>query len=495
MSRRSPDPRTETTRPTPYPRAVAPRRGWPQHGAGRAAHADPGALYLGTSVQVAGLYPLMQAAGLPSEGVPLGHDLLTHEQVCLDPGGWVGTLLTNPGIWIEGQPGVGKSAIAKRLCLALSSYGYGVLVPGDVKGEYTSLVEALGGQAIRIGRGLDRINPLDSGPLGRQARASADPRERERLRSEVNARRLEVLQGLLATGHGLDRRVDAAEAAALSMAVRLADEHALTRDPVITDVLVILRDPPQELLARLMVEAVSDYLEQVRAVIAALGNLIDGPLAGLFDAPTSTPLDLAAPAVSIDLSRLLTAGDQVVAAGLLATWAYAYNAVDTARAFGLVDRPLVIPLDELWRALRAGAGMVDAFDAMSRLSRARGEVTIMVTHSLMDTEALPTAMDRAKAAGLIERADTLILAAQPLAELHRVAARQPLTDSEIDLVASWASPTATGLDGGALTHPGRGQALLKLGQGIGTPFRLMLTPAELALYDTDAAIRRAGAPR
>lgn len=63
----------------------------------------------------------------------------------------------------------------------------------------------------------------------------------------------------------------------------------------------------------------------------ALENLCTGPLAGLFDGPTSRPLDLDAPAVSVDLSSLLTAGDQVVAAGLLATWSYAYASIDSAR--------------------------------------------------------------------------------------------------------------------------------------------------------------------
>jgi hypothetical protein len=41
----------------------------------------------------------------------------------------------------------------------------------------------------------------------------------------------------------------------------------------------------------------------------------------------------------------------------------------------------------------------------------QGAVTIMVTHSPRDTEALPKPEDRAKAAGLMERCDTLILGA------------------------------------------------------------------------------------
>ena len=67
---------------------------------------------------------------------------------------------------------------------------------------------------------------------------------------------------------------------------------------------------------------------------------------------------------------------------MLASWAYSYGATDAAAALGISTRPRVIPLDEMWRALRAGTGMVDSFDALTRLNRQKGSVTIMVTHSL-----------------------------------------------------------------------------------------------------------------
>ncbi|WP_219505143.1 ATP-binding protein [Nonomuraea ceibae] len=469
------------------PQRVAPRRGWPR---GRAAHVEAGSIYLGTSVQVAGLFPFVQAGSLPAEGVPIGPDLLAHELVCLDPPGWVGRLTTNPSVWIQGQPGAGKSAMAKRLCLGLVAYGYQLLVPGDVKGEYAGLVHALGGQVVRIGRGLDAINPLDSGPLGRHL-TSLVADERDRVLAEVNGRRGELLHALLATPHGLTRRPGAEESTAINTAVRLAAEARPTGvDPTIPDVIAVLRESPQPLRDRLITRDENAYLRAVRPVIAALENLCDGPLSGLFDRPTTAPLDLSQPALAIDLSPILSAGDQVVAAGLLATWAYSYASVDTARAFGLLDRQVVLPLDELWRALRAGPGMVAAMDGITRLNRSKGEISLMITHSLQDLEALPTEEDRAKARGLMERCDTLILAAMPVSELARVSAQKPLTASEVSLVASWASPAASGLDAAAAAHPGRGKYLIKIGQRVGIPARLQLTDAERHLYDTDAAMRR-----
>ncbi|MFC9298487.1 ATP-binding protein [Streptomyces sp. NPDC057011] len=473
------------------PRVIASRWGWRGAGRGRAALLDPGAVYLSSTKQTAGLYPFVLGGGLPPEGVPIGYDQLTHELVCFDPSGWIGTLLTNPGVWIMAQPGVGKSAIAKRICLVYSSYGHKLVVPGDVKGEYTQLVHELGGQVVRIGRGLDRLNPLDSGPL-RRVLPTLDPSRRDALLSEMNGRRSELLHALLTTE--MDRRPTATERNVVEKAIRLVTAALIGgEDPVIPDVVKVLREGPAELRAQLMVDTEDDYRALVREVTHALENLCDGPLAGLFDGPTTRPLDLDAPALSVDLSTLLTAGDQVVSAGLLATWAYAYSSIDSARAVGLMDSPLVLPLDEMWRALRAGPGIVNAFDAMTRLNRARREVTLMITHSLRDPESLPTPEDRAKAIGMIDRCDSMILGALSVGELERVSAQRPLTDAEIAMIASWSSSSGTGLDGTRQIHPGRGKYMLRLGTRPGTPVRLALTEAERRLYETDPKTIRKGA--
>ncbi|WP_079185813.1 ATP-binding protein [Streptomyces sp. NBRC 110465] len=476
-----------TTAPEPTwrlnPAVIASRWGWKGAGRGRAAVLDPGSVYLSSTVQTAGLYPFVLGGGLPPEGVPIGYDQLTHELVCFDPSGWIGSLVTNPGVWIMAQPGVGKSAIAKRICLVYNAYGYKLVVPGDVKGEYAELVAELGGQVVRIGRGLDRINPLDSGPL-RKILPTLEPGRRSALLSEINGRRSELLHALLTTE--MDRRPDPTERNVIEHAIRLVTAaHVGEGDPIIPDVVKVLRDGPDELRAQLMVDTEEEYKALVRGVTHALENLCVGPLSGLFDGPTTTPLDLSAPALSVDLSSLLTAGDHVVSAGLLATWAYAYSSIDSARAVGLMNSPLVLPLDEMWRALRAGPGIVDAFDSMTRLNRARNEVTLFITHSLRDPESLPTPQDRAKALGMIDRCDSMILGALSVGELERVSAQRPLTDAEIALIASWSSSAGTGLDGTRQVHPGRGKYMLRLGTRPGTPVRLHLTDAERRLYETD----------
>lgn len=471
------------------PRVIAGRWGWPGAGRGRAANLDRGAVYIGTTAQVGGLYPFVLGAGLPPEGVPIGPDMLTHELVCFDPGGWVGKLTQNPGVWVMAQPGAGKSALTKRIATVYSAYGYKMVVPGDVKGEYAPIVKGLGGQVVRIGRGLDRLNPLDSGPL-RPLLPTLPESRREPLLAEINGRRGELLQALLATEVGLGRRPNATESNVVTHAIRVVSEKLLGEDPVVPDVIALLRDGSDALWSRLMVDTEDEYRAHVREVTLALENLCDGPLSGIFDGATTTPVNLEAPALSVDLSALLTSGNNVVAAGLLATWAYAYSSIDSARALGMMDKPLVLPLDEMWRALRAGAGMVDAMDAMTRLNRSKGEVTIFVTHSLRDPESLPTPEDRAKALGLMDRCDSLVLGALSRGELERVSAQRPLTDAEMAMVASWSSPTITGVDGTTQQHRGRGKYLIKIGTRAGTPVRLELTEAEKDAYDTDKAMRR-----
>lgn len=473
------------------PKVIAGPMGWGGVGAGRSPNLDRGSVYQSTTRQVAGLYPFVLGAGLPAEGVPIGPDLLTHELVCLDPSGWIGSLVTNPGVWIQAQPGVGKSAITKRICLVYSAYGHKITVPGDVKGEYAPLVRALGGQVVRIGRGLDKLNPLDSGPLRKRLPALA-PERREALLAELNGRRSELLHALLATDVALGRRPTATEAAVVNQSIRVVSARLLGEDPVIPDIVKVLREGPTDLRNQLMVDDEDTYRDLVREVVAALENLSSGPLAGLFDGQTTTPLDLDAPALSVDLSPLLTAGDNVVSAGLLATWAYSYAAIDSARALGQMNRPLVLPLDEMWRALRAGPGMVSAFDAMTRLNRAKDEVTLFITHSVRDPESLPTPEDRMKAAGMMDRCDTLILGALSPGELDGISDKRPLTEAEKTLVASWSAARISAIDHAPgdsgkrkKAHPGRGKYLIKLGNQSGTAARMHLTQAEETMFNTD----------
>ncbi|MFE7070456.1 hypothetical protein ACFU96_10255 [Streptomyces sp. NPDC057620] len=296
------------------------------------------------------------------------------------------------------------------------------------------MIRELGGSVVRIGDGIGRLNPLDSGPLKERVKSLSVAR-REALLDVLNGRRLETLVALLSTKHGLGRAPDEVERSALDTAVQIASTaQAAGADPVVADVVQVLRAAPAELRTKLAAEG-QRYQDLTRSVIAGLDNLIGGPLKGLFDGPT-TPLDIAAPAVSVDISARRARGNDVVSAGMIATWACTYSAIDSARSIGLMDRSLVLPMDEMWRALRSGPGLVDAMDAISRLNRTTDDVTIYVTHSLLDVEALLTEMDRAKARGLMDRCDTWVIGVSSAEELGRVTGKRSLTEQERMMIGS-----------------------------------------------------------
>lgn len=462
----------------------APRSGWGGRFGGRVAVEDTGTVYTGPSSQAGGIYPFLLGAGLPARGVVVGRDVLTGELVCVDPAGWVGKLTTNSGVWVMSQPGAGKSALVKRMLLFYCAFGFMPVVPGDVKGEYTGLIKGLGGSVIRIGDGSGCLNPLDSGPLKKRVWA-LPVGEREVLLDILNSRRLETLGALLATKHGLGRTPDEVQRSALTCAVQLAADARPGEDPIVPDVIAVLRQAPEALRNRLAAADAGTYADLTRSVIAGLDNLVSGPLKGLFDGPTTHPLDISAPAVSVDISALRARGQDVLSAGMIATWAYTYSSIDAARSTGLMKRRLVLPMDEMWRALRSGPGLVDSMDSITRLSRGDGDISILVTHSLLDTEALPTEEDRAKARGLMDRCDTWIIGASTEEELRRVTGKRQLTEQERIMIASWSSVTSTGLDGGDAVHPGRGKFMIKIGSRPGVAAASELTATEAQLYHTD----------
>ncbi|SEF78377.1 hypothetical protein SAMN04489712_10218 [Thermomonospora echinospora] len=467
--------------------SLAPAWGWRLPDGGRAVHVEPAPEYQATTMQVCGLFPFMAGSGSPTMGTPIGRHQLHGDVVCLDPLAWLrGGLVTNPGMFVLGQPGTGKSTLVKRLITGAVAAGQTAIVLGDTKPDYTMLVEHLGGQVIRVSRGADRINPLDAGPLAAAMRHLAGA-EAEALRWEVRSRRLTLLLALCTLVR--EARITNAEEVILGRAIDLLDER-LDREPTVPDVLRVLEEGPDELRAAARADTFDRYRERVGELVFTLALLCTGSLAGVFDAPTTRSIDLNAPAVSVDISRVRAAGDKLLTAAMLCTWAYAFAMVDAAATLADLRlaprRSYLGVMDELWRALRGAPGLVEHADALTRLNRAKGMASIMITHSLADLDALTTEEDRAKARGFAERSAITVLAGLPPRELTRIHEITPLTGPEHQLVASWSAPDSW--QPGA-RHPGRGKYLIKTGERLGIPVELSLVGAEKDLYDTDQAIR------
>ena len=97
----------------------------------------------------------------------MGYDALSGSAFYCHPIEWVlRGLATNPNLVFFGEPGRGKSSTVVALILRMMLFGTKTLIAGDVKGEYTPLLRALGVTPIALGRGSRaRLNALDLGPL------------------------------------------------------------------------------------------------------------------------------------------------------------------------------------------------------------------------------------------------------------------------------------------------------------------------------------------
>jgi hypothetical protein len=322
-------------------------------------------------------------------------------------------------------------------------------------------------QVIRIGRGLDTINPLDAGPLGTALAQMTGPAAAQ-LRWEVRSRRLSLLMALATLIR--EAKLSNAEEVVLGRAVDLLDERGTPHgQPTVTDVLNVIETGPDTLRSAARAGTPARYASRVQDLVFTLDLLCTGSLAGVFDGPTSNPINLDAPAVSVDISAVKAAGDKLLTAAMLCTWSYGFGCVDAASALAALGtapaRSYLAVMDELWRALRGAPGLVEHADSLTRLNRARGMAHIMITHSLADLDALATEEDRARARGFMDRSAITVLAGLPPREL-----------------ASWSAPES--YQPGA-RHPGRGKYLIKTGERLGIPVQLTLVGPERELYDTD----------
>lgn len=473
------------------------RRGWDMPGGGAAGVVVPAPEWRGTTVQVCGLWPFIAGVGTPMVGVPLGHHLFTGATVCSDPISWFAHagLIPNPSMLVLGRPGLGKSTMVRRMATGLAAYGVHPLVFGDLKPDYRLLVEALGGAVIELGRGRGRLNVLDPG----SSAATADRltgEARRRLLAEAHGRRLTMLAALV----GLNRasRATDHEEAVLAAALRVLDEHHAPGEATLVELIQVLSEGPPGVRAVTLDRGHEDrYRDAVDPLQRSLAALVEGALGDVFAHRTTTSIDLDRP-LCIDVSGISESDEKLQAAVLLACWGEGFGAVTALQALtdaGLApQRNFLVVLDELWRVLRAGAGLIDRIDALTRLDRQTGVGTIIVTHTLKDLLAV-SEQDRPKAQGFAERMGYYAMAGVPSSELAAIRDLVPLSHAEGNLITSWSTPEtwdpSTGQRG---DPPGLGKMLLKVGGRPGIPVQLRLTSIEKEVNDTNRRWQTAAAP-
>ncbi len=463
-------------------------RGWTGPGGGRAGLVVPAPEWRGTTVQVCGLWPFGAGVGTPLSGVPLGHHLVTNATVCSDPVSWFAEagLIPNPSLMVLGRPGLGKSSLVRRMALGLAGFGVAPLIFGDLKPDYKDLVEALGGSVVRLGRGAGRLNPLDPGSVTATARR-LPAAARGALLADTHGRRLTMISTLVT----LNRHSSTSdhEEAVLSAALSVLDDKLDPGTATLHDLIGVLSEGPEAVRAVTLDRGDDErYRAAVDPLQRSLSALVQGALGAVFAGVTSVPIDLTRP-LCIDISGIGESDEKLQAAVLLACWGEGFAGIAALQALadaGLEpQRNWLVVLDELWRVLRAGKGLIDRVDALTRLDRATGVGTVLITHTLRDL-LVGDVTDRARAQGFAERMGYYALAGMPATELPAVREIVHLSDQEARLVTSWSSPeTWDPTTGQRADPPGVGRVLLKVGSRPGIPVRVRLTQVERELGDTN----------
>jgi hypothetical protein len=279
----------------------------------------------------------------------------------------------------------------------------------------------------------------------------------------------------------------------LDRALKVLDERFTPQGkvPVLGDLLAIIHEGPAQVRAVALDRGNAERYRVITEELEAslIGLTQGGRLGETFSRPTTNPMRRDAPVV-YDVSSIDDSEMDLQAAVLLACWSNGFGTINVANALadaGLeARRHYFVVLDELWRALRAGHGMVDRIDALTRLNRQRGTGMAMISHTMSDLLALAGEEDRMKARGFVERSGMVICGGLPSAEMPQLTSAVPLSRAEQQLLIGWQDPPAWDpATGREAEPPGRGKFLVKVGGRPGIPVSVQLTEAELAVNDTN----------
>lgn len=469
--------------------AFPPRRGWPGRGGGSWPRVEAATEWRGTSGQVCGLYPFSVGSPAPLVGTPLGPHLATGDAVCGDPISWFSKgLIANPSVFILSKPAMGKSTLTIKMLTGAAAMGHIPLVLGDLRPDYIDAIDALGGQVIRLGGGRGRVNPLDPGHATKAARSIGGDAGRA-LAADAGLRRLDLLVALLTIWRG--DTPDRMHRAALERALAVLDErHTDPLPPILDDLLQVLDDAPPSVMAVTGAATPEEYYREIKALRVDLLSLAAGSAFGnMFNGQSSEEMDLDRPAV-YDVSATYRSDTSRQAAALLASWTFGFASVEVSNALADAGqaprRHYLLALDELWRALRVGHGLVDQIDGLTRLNRQDAVGQVFISHTTKDLRSLADASEIAKAKGFVERSGMVIVGALPSSEFEpeNLGSILDFSDAERQMVTSWVSPEGWGQDGNH-APPGRGKFLIKVGNRPGIPFAARLTRAEASLRNTN----------
>ena len=405
-----------------------------------------------TTRHSASAYPFQCQAGLPLLGPIIGQEVLGQGMFCYDPFCLYATeTLLSPCMLVSGNKGYGKSAFVKAYLHRQAMAGKWLAIL-DPKGEYLDLAarDGLSVLALRPG-GPVRLNPLEAGPTP-SGGASDD----------VRGRRIAVVVALAESATA--RAVSSDERSVVTAALIEFERRGGRHVPTLRQVMDLLMSPTSSMAAELHTTQ-QDLSTDGKSVGRALHRLVEGDLAGMFDAESNTTVDWSGPGLVVDLSAVL----QSPAFSAILVCAGAW----LAQVVAAKDRQRIIVVDECWKAIR-DAGFVAWGEETQKLSRAYGVqfVTIVQRISDLASQADDGTATAKRAQGFVSEAETKVTFNQSGSEARASADVMDWTESETLLVPKLP----------------RGRALWRVGEH-GAIVQTILSARDVAMCDSNQAMR------
>lgn len=403
-----------------------------------------------TTRHACSLFPWQAEAGIPASGVLIGHDLLSGGLHTYDP--WElyeQKILTNPNALVVGEIGSGKSSLIKGYVYRqVGVFGRQAFIL-DPKGEYSALAAALNMSMIRLAPGgAVRLNPLDTGPAGRETLEA------------LRRRQGEMVVGLAEASMGRD--VTPEERAGIDEALVAA--RAAKSTPQLGDVASLLLRPEPGMAVALATQPQA-LAQACREVALELRRLLSGDLAGMFDGASTVRPDWSGPGLVLDLSAVFGSSALPLVMLMASSWLQTVLASPGPRR--------IFVLDEAWAVL-ADVGSTRWLQASYKLARAYGVSNIAVVHRLADLRAQGVdGSEQVKLAqGLLADTATRIIFSQPSDQIEDARELLGLTEVEAEILPQL---------------PPRARALWRVGKHA-TVVDHLVAPGEWAIVNTDDAM-------
>lgn len=353
-----------------------------------------------TTAQAQAVYLPAAAPGLGDRGVLIGKELYSGKGYIYDPFLLYGTKLPAPHWLVLGESGNGKSALQKTYLLRQLRFRNRQAVVLDAQGddgngEWNRIAHALGITPIRLAPGSRhssgiRLNPLDP-------RISGDGQ-------------LALLRTIIETATA--RPLTEQAGYALKIAHAHVNDTQIDRiQPVLRDIVRALRDPRQDSAAAMSVR-IEDVRQWGLEPALVLDRLVDGDLAGAFDAATTADIDLDAPLTVIDLSGIdRNSIAMPILMAIVGVWLeHTWLRPDGVQRIFLVE--------EAWHIINSPS-VAQLFQRLLKFGRRLGLSFVAVVHHLSDVIDGPASKE---AAAILKMASTRTIYAQKTDEARATAA-------------------------------------------------------------------------